>query len=213
MNSAPSSGLAVITNGTNNAFMFEGDHTITDSFSISKNGVTLFTVSPTGITFHVALNKISVQQLTYLLHITSDVQTQLNDLLSTLNNDVATLNSSIASNVQTLNDTITSNYNTLDTAKQDKGNYVTIDANNAITLAENVTFCTLTSTELQTLKNVSSNIQTQLNNKQESGDYVTTSTLEIAEADLQAEIAASAATITTAYTAAMLLLQVQLQRR
>jgi len=98
-------------------FMFEGDHTITDSFSISKNGVA------------------------------SDVQTQLNDLLSTLNNDVATLNDSIASNVQTLNDTITSNYDALNTAKQDKGNYVTIDANNAITLAENVTFCTLTPTE------------------------------------------------------------------
>ena len=147
MNSAPSSGLAVITNGNNNVFMFEGDHTITDSFSISKNGVTLFTVLPTGITFNVSLNNISVQQLSYLLHITSDVQTQLNDLLSTLNNDVATLNDSIASNVQTLNDTITSNYDALNTAKQDKGNYVTIDANNAITLAENVTFCTLTPTE------------------------------------------------------------------
>jgi len=127
--------------------MCEGDHTITDSFSISKNGVALFTVLPTGITFNVPLNNISVQQLTYLLHITSDVQTQLNDLLSTLNNDVATLNDSIASNVQTLNDTITSNYDALNTAKQDKGNYVTIDAKNAITLAENVTFCTLTPTE------------------------------------------------------------------
>ena len=112
MNSAPSSGLAVITNGNNNAFMFEGDHTITDSFSISKNGVTLFTVLPTGITLNVSLNNISVQQLTYLLHITSDVQTQFNNLLSTLNSDVVTLN-----------DTITSNYNALNTAKQDKGNY------------------------------------------------------------------------------------------
>ena len=121
MNSAPSSGLSVITNGGNNVFRFEGDHSITDSFSISKNGVALFTVLPTGIRFNVPLNNISVQQLSYLLHITSDVQTQLNDLLSTLNNDVATLNSSIASNVQTLNDTITSNYDELNTAKQDKG--------------------------------------------------------------------------------------------
>ena len=202
MNSAPTSGLSVITNGSTNTFLFEGDHTISDSFSISKNGVPLFTVSPTGIIFNVSLNNISVQQLTYLLHITSDVQTQLNELLNTLNNDVATLNNTITSNYNTLKHTITSNYDALNNTKQDKGNYVTIDANNTITLSENVTFCTLTPTELQTLKGVSSNVQTQLDSKQESGDYVTTSTLEIAEADLQAEIAASAATITTAYTAA-----------
>ena len=61
MNSAPSSGLAVTTNGSNNVFMFEGDHTVTDSFSISKNGVALFTVLLTGITFNVLLNNISVQ--------------------------------------------------------------------------------------------------------------------------------------------------------
>ena len=52
MNSAPSSGLAVITNG-GNIFRFEGDHTITTSFSISNNGVPLFTVLPNGITFNV----------------------------------------------------------------------------------------------------------------------------------------------------------------
>ena len=96
MNSAPTSGLAIITNGGSNTFRFEGDHTIIDSFSISNNGVPLFTVLPTGITLNVSLNNISVQQLTYLLNITSDVQTQLNTLLSTLNKDVATLNNSIA---------------------------------------------------------------------------------------------------------------------
>ena len=78
----------------------------------------------TGITVNVSLsqNNISVQQLTYLLHITSDVQTQLNNLLNTLKSDVATLNDSITTNVQTLNTTITSKYDTLNTAKQDKGN-------------------------------------------------------------------------------------------
>ena len=134
MNSVSTSGLAIITN-RNSAF-----------FSISKNGALLFTVSPTEITFNVSLNNISVQQLTYLLNITSDVQTQLNNLLNTLNSDVATLKDSITTNVQTLNTTITSKYDALNTAKQDKGNYVAIDANNAITLADNVTFCKVTPT-------------------------------------------------------------------
>ena len=147
---------------------------------------------PTGITFNVCLNNISVQQLTYLLHITSDVQTQLNMLLSTLNNDVATLNNSITTNVQTLNATITSKCDALNTAKQDKGNYVAIDTNNAITLADNVTFCTITPTELKYLKNMSSNIQSQLDNKQKSGDHVTSATLDAAETELQGEITASA---------------------
>ena len=103
MNSAPSSGLAVITNGASNTFVFEGDHTITTSFSISQNGVPLFSVSPTnlclkvidhtitasfsisqngtplfsvspsGISVGVSLKSISVQQLHYLVNITSDV--------------------------------------------------------------------------------------------------------------------------------------------
>ena len=152
MNSAPTSGLAVITNGSSNSFKFEGDHTISDSFSVSKNGVPLFTVSPIGITCSVSLNNISVQQLTYLLHVTSDVQTQLNNLLSTLNSDVATLNDSITTNVQTLNTTIILKYDTLNNAKQDKGNYVAIDANNAIILADNVTFCTVTPNRIKNLK-------------------------------------------------------------
>ena len=146
MNSAPTSGLAIITNGGSNTFTFEGNHTITTSFSISNNGVPLFTVLPTGSTFNVSLNNISVQQLTYLLHITSDVQTQLNNLLSTLNSDVATLNESITTNMHMLNTTITSKYDALNMAKQDKGNYVVINANNAITLADNITFCTVTPT-------------------------------------------------------------------
>ena len=148
MNSAPSSGLSVVSNGGGNTFIFEGNHSITASFSISKGVVPLFTVSPSGITISAALNSISVEQLHYLVNITSDVQTQLNTLLSTLNNDVATLNNSITTNLHTLNATITSKCDALNTAKQDKGNYVTIDANNAITfnLADNVTFCTITPT-------------------------------------------------------------------
>ena len=70
MNSAPSSGLAIITNGAWNTFMFEGNHTVTASFSISKDGVLLFTVLLTRITFSVSLNNISVQQLNYLVNIT-----------------------------------------------------------------------------------------------------------------------------------------------
>ena len=71
MNSAPSSGLAIITNGAWNTFMFEGNHTsVTASFSISKDGVPLFTVLLTGITLSVSLNNISVQQLNYLVNIT-----------------------------------------------------------------------------------------------------------------------------------------------
>ena len=46
---------------------------------------------PTEISFNVSLNNIPVQQLTYLLNITSDVKTQLNNLLSTLNSDVQQL--------------------------------------------------------------------------------------------------------------------------
>ena len=148
MNSAPSSGLTVITNGGSNAFVFEGNHTITAAFSISQNGTPLFSVSPSGISVGVSLNSISVQQLHYLVNITSDVQTQITNLLSTLTSDVDTLNNTINTNVQTLNNTINSNYNTLNAAKQDKGNYVSIDANNAITLADNVTFSTVTPTEL-----------------------------------------------------------------
>ena len=64
----PSSGLAVITNGGSDTFVFEDYHSITASFSISKSGVPLFTVSPTdiNITIGVLLNNISVQQLRYL---------------------------------------------------------------------------------------------------------------------------------------------------
>ena len=83
---------------------------------------------------------------------TSDVQKQLNNLLSTLISNVQTLNNTITTNVQTLNNKIrTSNYNTLNTMKQDKGTHIAFDANNAITLADNITFCTVTSiaTELK----------------------------------------------------------------
>ena len=52
MNSAPNSGLSVISDGANNTFIFEG----------------------------VSLNGISIEQLHYLVNITSDVQTQLNNL-------------------------------------------------------------------------------------------------------------------------------------
>ena len=47
---------------------------------------------------------------------------------------------------------------------------------------------------------MSSNIQPQLDNKQQTGDYVTTSVLSTAETELQAEIAASVTAITTEYT-------------
>ena len=48
------------------------------------------------------------------------------------------------------------------------------------------------------------NIQSQLDNKQKLGDYVTTTTLDAIyiETELQGEIVASATAITTAYTAA-----------
>ena len=59
MNSAPISGLAIITSGNSNTFTCEGNHIITASFSISNNGVPLFTVLLTGITFNVSLNNIS----------------------------------------------------------------------------------------------------------------------------------------------------------
>ena len=84
MNSAPTSGLSVVSSGGYQPFVFEGNHTITNSFSISCNGTPLFTVTPTSITLNVSLNSISVQQLHYLVNITSDVQAQLNDLLSTI---------------------------------------------------------------------------------------------------------------------------------
>ena len=82
MNGAPRSGLGVIVNGGSTTFQFEGDHNISTSFSISKNGVPLLTVLPTGITLGVSLNNISVQQLNYLLNITSDVET-LNNSITT----------------------------------------------------------------------------------------------------------------------------------
>ena len=118
-----------------------------------------------------------------------------------ITSDVQTLNNTITTNVHTLNDTITAKYDTLNTAKQDKGSYVAIDVSNAITLADNVTLCIITLTELKQLKNVSSSIQTQLDHKQESGDYIMTSMLNAAETELQGEIAGNATAITTAYTA------------
>ena len=45
-------------------------------------------------------------------------------------------------------------------------------------------FCTVAPAELKELKNVSSSIQTQLDHKPQSDDYVTTSTLSTAEAEL-----------------------------
>ena len=55
--------------------------------------------------------------------------------------------------MQTLNDSIALKYDALNTTKHDKGNYVTIGANDTITLADNVRFCTLAPTELKQLKN------------------------------------------------------------
>ena len=98
--------------------MFEGNHTISSFFSISQNGIPLLTMSPSIISLRVSVNSISVQQLHYLVNIMRHEQTQYTKLLRT------------RTSVQKLNNTITPNYNVLNTAKQDKGNYVTIDANN-----------------------------------------------------------------------------------
>ena len=113
----------------------------------------------------------------------------LTNLFRTLTSDVAALNNTITTNVQTLNGTITWN-----------GNSEAIDVNNVIVVMDSVTFCTVTPTELKQSKNVSSNTQQPLANKGKV--IVTNSALSATQTELQGEITASAAAITTAYPAA-----------